>query len=176
MAWIFAIIFILFLIVLSSCFSNDEKKKYQEYKKQGLEYIKKYYNVSYYGGFKDIGFRKDENLILFEDRIRILNKDILIKNIKDCRIQTETQLTERASIGKLLCFGVFALGMKGKQKELNKEFTVIRFSNNNEEADLIVDLKSKNEIFIGKINRLMRVNDGINNNCICQNGTENLYN
>lgn len=129
---------------------KDEEKKVKKYEEEGLVYRKEYSYVKYLGGFGDIAPDRHSDIILFKDRIRIFDRDILFENIKDCSIQTHTQLVERASLGKLLCFGVFALGMKGKTKELNKAYVVIRCVYRKKEIDLILDLGGRKEKYMNE--------------------------
>ena len=138
---------------------NEDIREY-EYFEQGLIYIDEYKYVSYFGGFKDKGKSDDIKVIVFENKIDFKfsyddTREIFIKDIHDCRIQTEKQLSERVSMGKLLCFGVLAFGMKGKQKELSKDYVVVRYNYENEDIDLVLDLHYGNEEFVREINNLM---------------------
>lgn len=135
---------------------KEESKKTSEYKEKGLTYVKEYTGVNYCGGFGDIEPKKYNDVILLKDRIQIFRKDILIKNIQDCSIQTETQLAERVSMGKLLCFGVFAFGMKGKTKSISKNYVVIRCNHRNKDIDLVLDFGKENEEFVRQVRLLLK--------------------
>ena len=139
---------------------NKGAKKCKEstknnYRKIGLEYLETYNNVSYFGGFKDVQAKENNKVIVFKDRIQIFNKDILFSNINDCSIQSESQLVERVSMGKLLCFGVLAFGMNGKVKNVNKNYVVIRCNYKKSDIDLVLDFNDENENFIMKMKTLL---------------------
>lgn len=147
---------------------NQEKKKFLKYKKQGLKFIKEYNSVKYYGGIQGLNVEDTGKVILFDDRVRILGYTILLREIESCNIQTERQITERVSMGKLLFFGVLAFGMKGKQRELSKKYIVLRYNEFNEMRDIVMDFGYKNEDFeryisITKKELEMNKNDNKNN-------------
>lgn len=139
---------------------NKGAKKCEEstkdnYRKIGLEYLETYNNVAYYGGFKDIQAKENNKVLVFKDRIQIFNKDIMFSNINDCSIQSESQLVERVSMGKLLCFGVLAFGMNGKVKNINKNYVVIRCNYKKSDIDLVLDFNDENENFIMEMKTLL---------------------
>ena len=156
---------ILGLIIWGALTSKPAQlRKKEHYESIGLNFITDYDNIDYYGGFKDWGCKKDIKLIVFDGYFRLDSdysgsKIIEFKDIKDCRIQTEKQLSERVSMGKLLCFGVLAFGMKGKQKELSKDYVLVRCNYENEDIDLVLDLHSNNERFVRYINTLADVDE-----------------
>lgn len=112
-------------------------------------YKERYDDVSYYGGFEGIGYQKKVDVLIYSDKIIVKkdldwHKEILLSDIEDCTIQTETQLKERVSMGKLLCFGVFAFGMKGKQQAIAQDYTVVRFKDGDKVSDLVLYNSSNN--------------------------------
>lgn len=154
------ILFLIGVIVMVYMLINKGARKCEEsikddYRKIGLEYLETYNNVSYCGGFKDVQAKENNKIIVFKDRIQILNKDILFSNIHDCSIQSESQLVERASMGKLLCFGILAFGMNGKVTNINKNYVVIRCNYKKSDIDLVLDFKDENESFIMKMKMLL---------------------
>ncbi|MEG1309388.1 MAG: hypothetical protein RSD06_00750 [Bacilli bacterium] len=125
---------------------NDEMKNF--YKKQGLDFLKNEFgNIKYLTGFKDIGIKEDIYISLFKDRIRFnfekdFYRDVLKNDISDCRIETETQIRNQISMGKILCLGIFAFG-GNNTKEINKEYLVIdcKFKNNN--INILLEFKDQ---------------------------------
>ncbi|GAA0765987.1 hypothetical protein GCM10008908_03200 [Clostridium subterminale] len=53
------------------------------------------------------------------------------------QLKTEQDIKESISLGRLLVFGVFVLGMKRKSKIISQNYMVMRIKENNEEIDLI---------------------------------------
>ena len=90
--------------------------------KDGVTYTE---GVDYMGGFKDFGRADDCVIKVRKDGINFIlnnykyneydNKVVEYKSIKSVEIESETSIKERVSIGKLVFFGVFAFGMKGKE-------------------------------------------------------------
>ncbi|XZN14370.1 hypothetical protein ACSW9O_16025 (plasmid) [Clostridium perfringens] len=164
MKGLFWSVIILLVIGAFQCyiFKSDAKewqKKKKIYKNKGMDFIDDYW-IKLYTGFKEYGIKESVKLVLFKDRIIFEiagdKKEILFENIEDYRIQTETQLIERASLMKVACFGVFGLGMKGKEKELNKEYIYIKAIYEGEEVNIVFNMKiGKNEDFIQRLHKLM---------------------
>lgn len=141
---------------------RNMRKNFLKYKEQGLRFIKEYNSVKYYGGIKGFDIEHTGKVIIFSDRVRILNNTIYLEDVESCKVQTERQITEGVSMGKLLFFGVLAFGMKGKQKELSKKYIVLRYKCLDEMRDVIMDFDSKNEDFerwISIIKRELRENE-----------------
>ena len=174
MIWVGVIIGIVtFVWYINKTGDQQEQFKKYEYAEQGLIHIKDYNFVDYLGGFKNKGKSDDIKVIVFENKIDFKfsyedTREIFIKNIKDCRIQTDKELIERVSMGKLLCFGVLAFGMKGKQKELTKDYVVVRCNYENEDIDLVLDFATRNEEFVNSINSLMASDEILEKNLISE--------
>jgi hypothetical protein len=77
--------------------------------------------VSFYWGFKE----KEEYFIPFEDVLSIEIKD-------------ERYVKEQVSLGKLLVFGVLALGMKKNEYEINNEYVIIKTKRTKEYKDVFL--------------------------------------
>ena len=92
----------------------------------------KFITCKYYGGFPDISNKKKCTITKkgeeFEYRFSIDTiRHSKIKKTK-CSIITQTQLQEQVSLGKLVVFGIFALGMKNT-KELTEEYCKVDITN-----------------------------------------------
>lgn len=161
MLWIVGI-FVLFItwciVVDAPRMEREEKKKIEDYRKQGLEYIG-LFSFECIGGFKDIGACKDCYIDLFEEKINItLYKknqsgtvlgskivDIKMSDILSAELQTETQISEQISLGKLITFGILSFGMKKKQNEIIREYLLINMNYNNEKVSLILKTTKDDE-------------------------------
>lgn len=147
---------------------NDKKRK--NYKdKEGLDYLKSEYGIKYLGGFKDIGRKdKDITLLFFKDRIRFEfdnnnYRDIMQKNIIDCRIQNETQIRQQISMGKIVLLGVFALA-GNNSKEINKEYMLLECYYEGDKISILlgIDYQQALEQVVRDINRLKKLNENTN--------------
>lgn len=71
------------------------------------------------------------------------NHEIKIQFIKliSYELQTESQIKQQITLGRLLVFGVFALGLK-KQKEDIIKYAVLKYTNDNGKEENII-IKSK---------------------------------
>lgn len=167
------VIVIIFVIAFFIDKSTDkdiakrEREEKENYKKQGLDLVDDYY-VKLYSGFREYGIKEHVRLMLFKDRIIFeidykIKKIIAFKDIKDYRIQTESQLIERASLMKVACFGVFGLGMKRKEKELNKEYVYIRAIYEGETTNIVFDRGiGGNEEIVQELHKLIKEYKNIN--------------
>lgn len=121
---------------------------------------------NYVGGFKDIGICRHTYLDLMEDRIIVTFKDdskgikekkqIKYSDVLDVSIQTETQIKEKVSLGKILVFGVLSFGMKGNQSTISQEYLVMKVKYNNEDLDLIFSVGNAYQA-VKNINEYKRV-------------------
>ncbi|MGL6184694.1 MAG: hypothetical protein ACRC1T_04880, partial [Clostridium chrysemydis] len=161
------------VFIFKSDAKNYQKKK-KIYNDNNLDFINDYW-IKLYSGFREYGVKDTVKLILFKDRMIFEisgdKKEILFRNIEDYRIQTETQLVERASLMKVACFGVFGLGMKGKEKELNKEYCYIKAMHEGEEINIVFDVSiGSNEEIIQELHKLIKEYKGLNDNGIVITG------
>lgn len=143
---------------------NNTKKTYKE--KEGIEYLKPLYGIKYLGGFKDLG-RKDTDitLLLFKDRIRFEfdknnYRDIMQKDILDCKIQNETQIRQQISMGKIVLLGVFALA-GNNTKEINKEFALLDCYYEGDKISILLECRDQYylEECVNDIRKLIKTNN-----------------
>lgn len=113
----------------------------EKYKKQGKEYIDSYCRIKYVCGFKDISrsivsleLLGDEIIIEFEDKntTRIIKK----QDIKDIYLNTETEIQNNISVGKILAFGALSLGMDNSKTEIH-DYIVIECNYGGDDLTLV---------------------------------------
>ncbi|MBN1075971.1 hypothetical protein DVV91_16745 [Clostridium botulinum] len=112
--------------------------------------IKDFIIFKYIGGIKNISINSNVTIKLFKEGISFTylsgterrNYMIHSNEIEDISIQTQQSIQEKVSVGKLLVFGILAFGLKGKQKELNKEYLVLNVNKNNENFNVILDCRN----------------------------------
>ncbi|HGD0580602.1 TPA: hypothetical protein ACH354_002265 [Clostridium perfringens] len=143
---------------------NNTKKTYKE--KEGIEYLKPLYSIKYLGGFKDLGKKdKDVTLLLFKDRIRFEfdknnYRDIMQKDILDCKIQNETQIRQQISMGKIVLLGVFALA-GNNTKEINKEFALLECYYEGDKISILLECRDQYSLeeYVNDIRKLIKTNN-----------------
>ena len=143
---------------------NNTKKTYKE--KEGIEYLKPLYSIKYLGGFKDLGRKdKDVTLLLFKDRIRFEfdknnYRDIMQKDILDCKIQNETQIRQQISMGKIVLLGVFALA-GNNTKEINKEFALLECYYEGDKISILLECRDQYSLeeYVNDIRKLIKTNN-----------------
>ena len=106
------------------------KELSEQYKEEGLDYKQKIYVKNAWGIDKSCG---DISMILiFSDRIRFSGKwstrDLLLKDIVDLEVLTDTQIEEKSKLGQFAMIGVFALATKPKTQEVDKTKLIINAS------------------------------------------------
>ncbi|MBP3929414.1 MAG: hypothetical protein J6D47_07615 [Peptostreptococcaceae bacterium] len=149
------ILFILFIIWMIKVDLPRMEKQQQEtkeiYRKQGLEYIG-LFSFECIGGFSDIGACKNCYIDLFEEKMTInlykesssgsilASKVVVIKmsDILSAELQTETQISEQISLGKLITFGLLSFAMKKNPNEIIREYLVINMKYEDKEISLIL--------------------------------------
>ncbi|MVX64655.1 hypothetical protein GKZ28_13225 [Clostridium chromiireducens] len=147
---------------------NNNKTLEDYYKDAGYTYINPLIDVKYLGGISDISIKnridytltKEGLLLLYSDidQIPVINskytKQKLIKwdNIKDISLQTEQSIKEKVSLGKLVCFGIFAFAMSGKEKLSTKEYIIINVNDPKGEYNICLESKD-NQNTIEKLNK-----------------------
>ena len=143
----------------------DEKRRQNYKEKKGLEYLKTEYGIKYLGGFKDLG-KKDDDITIefFKDRIRLSfndgYRDIMQKEILDCKIQSETQIRQQISMGKIILLGAFALA-GNNTKEINKEFALLDCYYEGDRISIVLDIdfQPSLEQFVRDVNGLKNINE-----------------
>lgn len=144
--------------------NNSMKKYYKD--KFNLDYLKSTHNIRYLGGFKDLGIKNNKiSIDFFKDRVRFEfdgdnYKDIMQKDILDCKIQSETQIRQQISMGKIVLLGVFALA-GNNTKEINKEFALLDCYYEGDRISIVLDIdfQPSLEQFVRDINRLKNINE-----------------
>lgn len=149
---IFFILFITWVVTVEAPKIEEQRKETREiYRKQGLEYID-LFSFECIGGFSDIGACKKCYIDLFEEQMHIKlykesssgsilgSKEVVIKmsDILSAELQTETQISEQISLGKLITFGLLSFAMKKKQTEITREYLVINMKYEDKEISLIL--------------------------------------
>jgi len=165
-SWIIGIILILafFIVLGNSICNNEDKRRSEHYKSQGLVHIKTFV-PKFLGGFNDVGACEICIVDLFKDKIviklsggkgnNIFNKTktIMIDNILGLKVQTESEIKEKVSLGKLVCFGVFAFGMDGNKKTTSNNYVVMKARCNDEEVNLVFQIDDYTD-FMSSINQI----------------------
>ena len=160
----FVLVLVSFIFIMLCIGNNgtEERKKMIAKQKEAQKEIdrKRGYNliesyiVDYIGGFKSLEPQKSVQLEICSDRVRLnTNKvqNILYKNIVDVSIKTEQEIKERVSLGKLICFGVLAFAMKGKEEVLSKSYLMITVKDREDYLGILLD-SSNNANLITSIN------------------------
>ena len=113
--------------------ASDEKynKELRErFKEEGLDYKHKIYVKNAWGIDKSCG--EILMILIFSDRIRFSGKfgtrDLLLKDIMDLEVLTDTQIEEKSKLGQFAMIGVLALATKPKTEEIDKTKLIINAS------------------------------------------------
>lgn len=110
----------------------------------------------YLGGFGDTEGGKsftcliDKNYLHFKGK---LSTSIKVKDIKKVEIKSDTQIQNEITLGRIVAFGVFALGMK-KKKTIIENYSVINTLYDNEERVIILKMQN-NEKFVRQVKELI---------------------
>lgn len=116
----------------SKKFDEEQNEKLrEEYKeKEGLEYKQKIYVKNAWGIDKSCG--EILMILIFSDRIRFSGKlgtrDLLLKDIVNLEVLTDTQIEEKSKLGQFAMIGVLALATKPKTEEIDKTKLIINAS------------------------------------------------
>lgn len=113
----------------------------------------------YIGGVKGLSanLSRNKKIYFLEDGIGIGivagKKFIKYSDIQDVYIESSHSIEQKVSMGKLICFGVLAFGMKKNEKNKIHEIVVINVKEGKEEYNVFVDceLKSSIQIVYNKI-------------------------
>lgn len=97
----------------------------------------------YLGGYPDIeGGRSAKIGILTKDFIVIQignnTKTIKKNDLINAEIMSEQSIVQNVSLGKIIAFGVFALGMKNP-KTIVKNYLILTYKENEKEISIIID-------------------------------------
>lgn len=135
----------IFIIVIINGI-DGEKKNRQELKEDGYNDANALINLKYLGGIKTISTKNNVQVKLLREGICFIygnnqKKIIDYSNILDVYIDTQISIQEKVSMGKILCFGVLALAMNGKQINSTKEYIVLEINEDNR-YNIILDCKN----------------------------------
>lgn len=126
MYWFFIILAIAIIgfVALGKLADKSLKKTQSE---NGIVLIEP--DVKYMGGLADFEGGKNINLTLYKDRLVLIfpreRKTINLRDILAAEISSETQIRHDVSLGKIIAWGVFALG---KDREVVRNYTVITYN------------------------------------------------
>lgn len=130
-------------IILLAYFNTQRFKKEDE-REGNIVKERGSFKTKYIGGFSDlagekfidIAIKEDSIVIEFKHREHIPNRIIPMNLIKNIEIKTESQISRDVTLGRMLVFGVFALGMK-KESTVVTNYLVITVDNNGEDRSII---------------------------------------
>lgn len=152
-------IFVILFIICIIGFINAVRIQGQKDKSNGgLLFIQ---SGEYLGGLDDTEGGKSVTIKVYKTNTLHLNfgklgmdeKIILLKDIKDIGIKSDIEIQKEISLGRLVAFGIFALGMK-KQKTKVENYTIIKYNDGKKEQNIILKL-TNNENFVRKIKKLI---------------------
>lgn len=113
------------------------------------------FNAVYLGGLPNKEGGKKVNLTLKSDRLSLVGlKTIFKKDILGAEIQSEQQIVNNVSLGKIVTFGLLSLGMQNA-KTIVKNYVIVRFLEGNEERNMILECNGMERV-VGLINALAR--------------------
>jgi len=143
MWWI--IIIALFLIicftVANSTTKDIEDKEKIKFSNQGYHYIG-FSGMIYKGGINNISVNNPVSISLLEEGINfhsgVIDKTISFDSIEDMSLQSQQYIQNQVSLGKLVCFGILAFGMSGKQNSINDEYIVLNVDDENEQYSVLL--------------------------------------
>lgn len=148
--------------------NNNNKTLADYFKDEGFTYISPLSDMNYLGGIKDISIKNRIDYILTNEGLLLLYCDgniipsinseytkrklINWNDIKDISLQTEQSIKEKVSLGKLVCFGIFAFAMNGKEKISTKEYIVLTMNDTKGEYNILFEAKD-NQYIVEKLNK-----------------------
>lgn len=140
------------VIIIISKEKNNQEIINKDLNKKGYNKVTNLIIFKYIGGIKTISSSNNVQIKLLKEGIcfsykkedveETYNNIIKFENIEDVYLDTQQSIQERVSLGKLICFGVLAFGLKGKQIQNTKEFIVLEVSENNKNYNIILDCKN----------------------------------
>lgn len=129
----------------------------EEYLKNGYHYIEPFF-ITYIGGISNISTNNKVSFTITKEGLLLLydqksypcvsysdKKLIKWDNIKNISFQTEQNIKEQVSLGKLLVFGVLAFGMKGKDKNISNEYIVLNINEDLKEYNMILQAEKQED-------------------------------
>lgn len=139
---------------LNSLFSNSDNIMNKalgdlanDYKKEGLDFKCMIPTTKVFG--LDIPYENVNYFMPFSDRIRFTDRSkqdllsgkwIMRKDIKSIKIMNDVQIEEQSNLGKIMIFGILALGMKKNTKEINNRSIVFMIEEDGVEFSVVIKL------------------------------------
>lgn len=140
----------------------------EHYKKQeGLDYIEIISTRTVWGIEQEYG--EISNILLFKDRLRFNTKikgkhrDLLLKDIINIEVLTDTQIEQKSKLGQMMLIGIFALATKPKTEEVTKRKLVINAKESGIDFSVIVDTTEDSLIVAKKVNKFIEECKGQSN-------------
>ena len=140
--------------------AEGNKGLFEYYKKQeGLDYTEIISTRTVWGIEQEYG--EISNILLFKDRLRFNTKikgkhrDLLLKNIINIEVLTDTQIEQKSKLGQMMLIGIFALATKPKTEEVTKRKLVINAKESGIDFSIIVDTTEDSLIVAKKVNKFI---------------------
>lgn len=107
--------------------------------------------IRYAGGIKGLSVNAELNkyVCFLKNAISVGitdKKKILYKDITDVVIENTKSIEHKVSMGKLLCFGILAFGMKKNKEEEIKEFIVVNVEDEDGQYSVIFDVPYQSQV------------------------------
>lgn len=182
--WTIVLGFVVLRIFLIFLEKNDQKKKVQKQKEThtirgicgNIRELERYDNSRYIGGFEKTKLEPEKliNFIIYHDRLTfekgLKDIDIMIQNVVSCQLISSIQLQEKISMGKVLMFGVFALGMDKKKTQKIERYVEVIVKDECIEYPIYFKNENKDIEIVKNINKLIIKEDiNIKENIIVEN-------
>jgi hypothetical protein len=130
------------------------------YKKQeGLNYIEIIFSHKVWGVEREYG--EISSVLLFEDRLRFDTKikgnyrDLLLKNITNIEVLTDTQIEQKSKLGQMMLIGVFAFATKPKTEKIIDRKLVINAKESDIDFSIIIDTVQDSLNVAKKLNKFI---------------------
>lgn len=151
---------VLLILFVGGCFifSSDPEKSIQDFQNVCTNIGKEIWrdeevigicHGDYVGGIKNMSATLQENKVIYYLGSGLgvgsqskAKKIIKYDNIEDMYIDSTRSIEEQISKGKLLCFGLLALGMKKDKKQVIQEIIVLKVKDDDGEYNVFVQAYS----------------------------------
>lgn len=160
---VISIIFIISIISAIIMVNGYEDNRKKFYKSRGLEFKQSISTSKYCGGFEGIAstdlcmveYVNDYLNIMISNHTPIFNaiRQIKIVDILDTYVETETQIRERVSLGKLALVGVFAFALSSKEHITHSNFVIIKITDKDSYREIVFKPDNSME-FVSQIDKI----------------------
>lgn len=134
------LLLVLITIIIIVFVFKQTTKQLEEDEAKGIKF--KEFGAKFLGGLPDVEGNKKVDIILNKTKLELYingrEKSIPVHSIKNAEIKTNQQIANEVSLGKLLVFGIFALGMKN-EKTIIKNYVDVTFNDNGTNRDIILE-------------------------------------